>query len=188
MPIEHEFKYVVSLDLLKEWPEAKLRIECKDWRSMEQGVALHGPGAYLRVRSVTVKGTTSWFLTFKKKDCDETVEIENPIGEEDALKLWAGCYWKLKKDRYIFKDGDLKWEVDLFKNGKDIYFILVEVELPPGAPRPKAMPDFLQKNLIYEVPLIDDRCSNKKLGDVSYATKLYAQLVAGKESDGRLTA
>jgi hypothetical protein len=53
--------------------------------------------------------------------------------------------------------------------------VLAEVELKEGSPRPKRLPEFIKKHLLYEVPLTDDRFSNKRLGDVDYATRLYWQ-------------
>lgn len=116
-------------------------------------------------------------MTYKLKDADRTIEVETPLEERDAEALWRKCYWCLSKDRYVYNDGALKWEIDFFfeESGR-IYFILAEVELPEGAPRPRKMPDFLQKHLLMEVPLTDDRFSNRKLGDVEYANKLYQGL------------
>lgn len=184
MPTEHEFKYVISLDLVREYTEDQLKVVCSEHRVIEQGVALHGPGSYLRIRRSVTKTGTQWFMTFKLKDADRTIEIENPIDQRDANDLWRRCYWKLKKDRYIYVENGLKWEIDLFKDGDRVYFILAEVELAEDAPRPKKMPAFLKRHLLYEVPLTDDRCSNKRLGDVEYASKLYDTLIRQGVKDG----
>ena len=176
MPTEHEFKYVISLDLTREYTEDQLKVVCSEHRAIEQGVLLHGSGSYLRVRRSVTKAGVQNFLTFKLKDADRTIEVEQPIDARDATDLWRRCYFKLKKDRYIYTENGLKWEIDLFKDGERVYFILAEVELPEEAPRPKKLPAFLKRHLLYEVPLTDDRCSNKRLGDVEYASKLYEQL------------
>jgi CYTH domain-containing protein len=164
---------VISLDLIREYTEDQLAVMCQEQRGIEQGCFLHGPGSYLRIRRVSTKGKVEWFLTLKTKDADRTIEIENPIDARDAQDLWSRCYWKLKKDRYVYAEGGIKWEIDLFKENGEVYFILVEAELPEDAPRPKKLPGFLKRHLIYEVPLTDDRFSNKKLADVDYAQKLY---------------
>lgn len=184
MPTEHEFKYVISLELTKEYTEDQLKVVCSEHRAIEQGVLLHGPGSYLRIRRSTTKAGVQNFMTFKLKDADRTIEVEQPLDVRDAADLWRRCYFKLKKDRYIYAENGLKWEIDLFKDGDRVYFILAEVELPEDAPRPKKMPAFLKRHLLYEVPLTDDRCSNKRLGDVEYASKLYEQLTKQGVKDG----
>lgn len=74
------------------------------------------------------------------------------------------CYWTLSKDRYIYEEDGLKWEIDFFKNGEDLYFVMAEIELPEGHVRPTKIPSLLKQHLLYEVPLTDDRFSNRKLG------------------------
>lgn len=178
MPTEHEFKYVISLDLLSEFSKSQLKDMCIEYRSIEQGVVCHGPGMYLRIRKsfIKEKNKTNWQMTFKLKDADRTIEIENPIEAQDGEDLWSRCYWTLTKDRYVYEKDDIKWEVDFFKYKNEVYFILAEAELPEDAPRPKKMPSFLKKHLIYEVPLTDDRFSNKRLASVKYARKIYKQI------------
>jgi CYTH domain-containing protein len=176
MPTEHEYKYVISLDMAKEYTEEQIMIRSREHRIIEQGVISHGPGMYLRIRRSVTRGKVEWFMTFKLKEADRTIEIENKIDARDAEDIWRKCYWKLKKDRYVIDYEGMKWEVDFFKNDGDTYFILAEVELPEGSLRPKRMPGFLQKHLLHEVPLTDDRFSNKRLGDVEYAKRLYNQM------------
>lgn len=182
MPTEHEFKYVISLDLLEEISENQMRQLCSRHRQIEQGVICHGPGMYLRIRKQTERKKTQWQMTFKLKDADRTIEIENSIDSRDGEDLWRRCYWGLTKDRYIYEHNDIKWEIDFFKQKDEIYFILAEAELPEYAPRPKKLPSFLKKHLVYEVPLTDDRFSNKRLGDVEYAVRMYSQLKKGSDN------
>lgn len=182
MPTEHEFKYVISLDLAKEFTPDQMKKMCSRFRQIEQGVICHGPGMYLRIRKQIERKKTQWQMTFKLKDADRTIEIENLIETRDAEDLWRKCYWCLTKDRYIYEHNDIKWEIDFFKQKDEVYFILAEAELPEYAPRPKKMPPILKKYLIYEVPLTDDRFSNKRLGDVEYAAKMYSQLQKGLEN------
>lgn len=177
MPTEHEFKYVMNLDFAKEHTEDQLRVICPKHRRIDQGVLLQGNGSYLRVRRTEENSNIAWHMTFKLKDADRTIEIETPLIERDAFDLWGRCSWKLRKDRYIHAENGIDWEIDLFKTNDRIYFILAEAELPEGSLRPKKIPCFLKKHLIYEVPLTDDRCSNKRLGNVSYADKLYEHLI-----------
>lgn len=54
----------------------------------------------------------------------------------------------ISKRRHIFKDGDLKWEVDQFDNG--YHLIVAEIEIP-DANFEITIPDFIQEVLLLEV-------------------------------------
>jgi CYTH domain-containing protein len=177
MPTEYEFKYAIHLDLLKECPESALKLTCKKHLVIEQGYLAFSKGMSCRVRCTREKGQAKWHLTFKQKVTDRVVEIEKKLDERDGSDLWNVAVGKLSKDRYVFDENCVDWELDLMKRDGGIYFILAEVELPEGARRPKVMPWFMQKHSLYEVPLSDDRFSNKRLGDVNYARDLYNQLL-----------
>ena len=86
---------------------------------------------------------------------------------------------KIKKDRYVIEDKGITWELDFFKKGHHLYFVLAEVELPEGAVRPKKVPEFLEDYVLYEVPLTDDRFSNKRLAEVEFSTNLYQRILNG---------
>jgi CYTH domain-containing protein len=179
MPTEHEYKYVLSMDLVKEYTEDQLKAMADDHMEICQGYLAFSKGMTIRVRGVKTFSKKKWFLTCKQKVGDRVIEIEKKLDERDGGDLWEVCVGKLKKDRYVFQHDDATWELDLFKRGADIYFVMAEVELPEGAPRPTTMPEFMAKKLIYEVALTDDRFSNKRLGDVEYSTKLYQKLHNG---------
>lgn len=186
MPTELEFKYVISLKMIQEYTEDQLHAICKEHKIIEQGCILHGPGSYLRIRKSSCNNLNDWYMTFKQKDADRTIEIENKIEERDANDLWKRCYWTLKKDRYVYEENEQKWEIDLFKNDQKIYFILAEIELEENSIRPKKIPHMLKKHLLFEVPLTDDRFSNKRLGNVEYAEKLYNQMISLNNSSNKL--
>lgn len=182
MPTEHEYKYAVSMKLLEELPEDAMRTLAQRHQIIEQGYLAFSKGMSCRVRSTTEYGKVRWYLTFKQKVSSRVIEIEKKLDERDGCELWEVAVGKLKKDRYVFESDGHVWEVDVFKHDGQIYFLLAEVELAEGQPRPKRSPDFLRKHVLYEVPLSDDRFSNKKLSDVNYARQLYQQFSAG---DGR---
>lgn len=176
MPTEHEYKYAISLDMFKETPETKLKVTCEKHLIIEQGYLAFSKGYSSRIRSVTELGRTKWFHTLKQKVSSRVVEVEKKLDDRDGIDLWTCCVGKLKKDRYVFTHERDKWEVDLLKYHDTVYFVIAEVELSEGAPRPKSLPPFLSKHVLYEVPLDDDRFSNKRLGDVTYAKGLYLQI------------
>lgn len=185
MPTEYEFKYAIHLDLVKEISEDRLRIMCDKHLIIEQGYLAFSKGMSCRVRCTKEYGKPKWHMTFKQKTSSRVVEIEKKIDERDGNDLWQVSVGKLKKDRYVFDEHGIKWELDLLKQDNCIYFIIAEVELMEGTVRPKKMPDFLQSFLLYEVPMSDDRFSNKRLGDANYARDLYSRLVQEK-NDGHI--
>lgn len=177
MPTEHEFKYVLSLDLVRTYPEAKLKSLAKRVQKIKQGYLAFSKGMTTRIRSIRADKKTKWYMTFKQKVTNRVIEIETKISRRDGSDLWEVCVGKLSKERYdIVDDFGNTWEVDLFKKGDHLYFAMAEIEMAEGAIRPTWIPDILKPFMIYEVPLTDDRFSNKRLGDVDYATKLYRKI------------
>lgn len=149
---------------------------------MEQGYLAFSKGLSARIRSIIKPGADQkqWVFTFKQKVKDRVVEIEKKISERDGLELWEMAVGKLKKRRYIKLDNyGNTWDIDfLYAKSDSCYFSLAEVELDEGAPRPKKLPDYIGEFLVYPVDLTDDRFSNKRLGDVDYATCLYKSLIS----------
>jgi CYTH domain-containing protein len=177
MPTEHEYKYVINMDLLKHHSEEQLKIMCKSVLHIRQGYLAFSKGMSCRIRCSSEWGTDKWFLTFKQKVTKRTIEIEKKIDTRDGADLWELAVGKLKKDRYIFPHDGVKWELDLFKFDSEIYFIMAEIELDENAPRPKHVLPLLKNYVLYEVPLTDDRFSSKRLGDVNYSKQLYSLLL-----------
>jgi CYTH domain-containing protein len=147
---------------------------------IRQGYLAFSKGMTTRIRSLKENSDKKWFLTFKQKVSERVIEIEKKIDDRDGNDLWEVCVGKIKKDRYLFLEGGYTWELDLFKKGSNIYFIVLEIELPEGALRPKNVPKFLRDFVVYEVPLTDDRFSNKRLGDIDYASRLYRKIAGVK--------
>jgi CYTH domain-containing protein len=178
MPTEHEYKYVIAPGLLEQHPEANLRVTCQKHLIIEQGYLAFSKGYSSRIRKVTEFGKTRWFHTLKQKVTTRVVEVEKKLDDRDGADLWPCCVGKLKKDRYVFPhDGNI-WELDLFKQDGSVYFILAEVEVSEGAPRPKTIPELFRDHVLLAVPLDDDRFSNKRLGDHIHAKALYKQVQA----------
>lgn len=134
----------------------------------------------LRVRhSLDKNGHEEWVLTFKQKVTERKIEVEKTLSTRDGMDLWEVATSKLKKVRHYADNGDgTVWEIDLFYNPDtgDLYFAMAEIELEEGFPPPDELPDFLQKFLLFKVPLTDDRFLNKRLGDMEYAKNLYTEI------------
>ena len=81
-----------------------------------------------------------------------------------------------------------KRQVNVAKLGSwhNLYFVQAEVELEEGSNKPEEIPEFLREFLLYEVPLTDDRFSNKRLSDVEFASRLYKSLVEKKNGYKKL--
>ena len=142
---------------------------------IKQGYLAFSKGMTTRIRCITTLKKERWYLTFKQKINNRVIEIEKKIDSRDGHDLWDVCVGKLKKNRYAIDNKGIMWEVDFFKK-ENLYFILAEVELEEGAPRPKKLPNFLKDHILYEVPLTDNRFSNTNLGDIDFATNLYNEL------------
>lgn len=176
MPIENERKYVILETpaverLFQEAANRAVWIEQK-YLSNEKGISL-------RVRLSACEGVHAHHMTFKRDVDGDTVEIENPISEEDFRKLWKVGFGKVTKMRYLYQG----WEVDFFKDKrKQTYLAIAEIELPPKMMWPESIPEHVQNNLIYTVPVIngqnDKRFSNKRLGDIDYARNLLNEVKA----------
>lgn len=180
MPTEHEFKYVISLEMASDFDHLSLMKMAKEHQHIKQGYLAFSKGMTTRIRSIDNGETKKWFLTFKQKVDNRVIEIEKKVDERDGQDLWSICVGKLKKDRYVIENKGITWEVDFFRKGHNLYFILAEVELPEGSKRPNTVPDFLRDYIIYEVPLTDDRFSNKRLAEVEFASNLYQQILNGE--------
>jgi CYTH domain-containing protein len=130
----------------------------------------------LRVRYEGDEKAFDWILTLKQKVGDHTVEIETKLSAADGNDLWSKCQGKLRKTRYLLWETTGRWEIDVFfDENNEVYFAMAEIELYFGADRPP-IPELLKPYLVFEVPLTDDRFSNKLLGDVEYAKGLLYEL------------
>ena len=179
MPTEHEYKYMISLQIADDFSVPQLLKMSKERQHIKQGYLAFSKGMTTRIRCIDDGEKKKWFLTFKQKVNERVVEIEKRLDDRDGEDLWSVCVGKLKKDRFVIEDKGIIWELDFFKKGHHLYFVLAEVELPEGANRPKLVPDFLQDYVLYEVPLTDDRFSNKRLAEVEFSTNLYQQILTG---------
>jgi CYTH domain-containing protein len=101
------------------------------------------------------------------------LEIETDIVKEDFDILWKTAHKIVSKVRYVYRG----WEVDFFKNdnGKN-YIAVAEIELPPKIKWPDVVPQIIKENIVYVVPIEDKRFSNKKIGNIKYATRLLENI------------
>jgi CYTH domain-containing protein len=182
MPTEHELKFVLDVDCEKVIAKESTRT-----KTLSQGYLCLSKGMAVRVRE-TVDGTD-----IKYEMCVKTrvksgrcVEVETPIDIRDFNDLWEITVNRVEKVRYIIgtKKKEI-WEVDFFKDHhQKTYFAMAEHEMPENQLTPNNMPSIIRKHLIFEVPLLDDRFSSKRLADVKHAKKLLSTILE-KTNEGR---
>jgi CYTH domain-containing protein len=123
-------------------------------------------GIEFRIRkTATYKGfqlNHLYHKTIKKFISDGIYEeTENIISKEEYenyKKDFAGT--SITKTRYIYKFGDLKWEVDVF----DFGLVVAEIELP-SMEHPLELPGYIAKELIMEVTKHRE-FTNKNLAEI----------------------
>jgi CYTH domain-containing protein len=138
-------------------------------------------GITVRVRKLIPRygiANQEYFFTLKVNVGGRVVEIENKLDKRDFGDLWNISLNKLEKLRYLVKNGKLTWELDFFKDYRgETYMAVAEIELPEGQLEPDNLPDFIRTNLLYKVPLTDNRFSNKLMGDARYAADLLNEIL-----------
>jgi CYTH domain-containing protein len=91
--------------------------------------------------------------------------------------LWLVAINKLEKKRYTTSSSENTWDIDFFKDHHhQTYFAQGEVEMPEGQMAPTLIPDIVKNNIIFEVPMEDNRFGSKKLAHVKYAKNLLKEL------------
>lgn len=135
MHLEIERKF-----LLKAMPDMEpdeiVQIEQWYWKNKE--------GIWERARTWFSGGNEKWIHTIKKSvSKGVNIEDEKDLTREEFDKFVKVCRSSksdsryISKERHIYKDGDLKWEVDKFDNG--YHLIVAEIEIP-------------KKNFVINVP------------------------------------
>tara|TARA_Y100000034_G_scaffold38278_1_gene47005 strand:+ start:25307 stop:25858 length:552 start_codon:yes stop_codon:yes gene_type:complete len=182
MPIENERKYVLLPSMEEEFKDRSI------YYRVEQGYVQNAAeGFQIRFRKAEhyighKKVDTKRIFTLKSKNCDFTsTEIEVELSEDDFNALWPKVHQSLAKTRYKIKEDDLCWEIDIFHGEKGNYFWMAEIELPGKQEWPPFVPNYIEKHLLYKVPLTDHRFSSRKLSDKTYANNLFDQIVKEQE-------
>ena len=112
-------------------------------KTIRQGYIMDEDGKTVRVRT---KGQKA-FLTIKgKTEGISRDEFEYEIPVEDAEKLLDNfCRNELNKDRFEFRHGEKKWEIDVFK-GRLNGLIIAEIELE-SEDEAFSLPDWVEKEV-----------------------------------------
>ena len=137
--------------LLKSIPDGKPSetIKIKQWYLKVDGI-------WERARSMesNISGI-KWVHTIKTRNSDSSnIEEERDLSKDefdDFVKRCKGSKQNAKyitKQRRIYPDGNLKWEVDVFS--QKCHIIVAEVEIPTEDYE-LVIPDFIQKKNLLEV-------------------------------------
>ncbi len=156
MSVEIERKF-----LLKSMPDSKPseKIKIKQWY-------LKIDGRWERVRSLDSEFGKRWIHTVKTRVSDmSNIEEERAITKKEYDAFVKRCKAPgenarhIAKQRWIYPDGDLKWEVDIFRDR--CHLIVAEIEIP-SEDYELEIPEFIQKKQLLEVTGLK-QFSNKNL-------------------------
>jgi len=148
--------------------------------SISQGYLIATRGITTRIRKSVKKsnGLESYYFTLKVNTAGRCVEVETKLDQRDFNDLWLLALNQLEKIRYIIKHGKNTWELDFFKDYKNqTYMAVAEVELPEDQMEPDTVPDIVKRNMLFKVPLTDNRFSNKLLSNAKYAAELLNEIL-----------
>lgn len=91
----------------------------------------------------------SWIHTVKKTlSKGVNLEDERPMTKEEFDHFTTISSLFISKERWIYPDGDLYWEVDKFGNGH--HLIVAEIEIPKKSFKIK-MPNYIKDKFLIEV-------------------------------------
>jgi CYTH domain-containing protein len=160
MKIEIEKKF-----LLKAIPD----LEPEEIIEIFQWYRKNSAGIWERARSCYSNKKGFYFVHTIKKNIGKGVneEDEKFITAEEFNKFVDKCRNPKSQARYISKErlvypqGDLKWEVDIFNNGH--HLIIAEIEIPTEDYK-VTIPDFIKDKLLMEVTGLK-QFSNKNLSN-----------------------
>lgn len=188
MPIEREFKYVLSSpDAL--YATLMRRSDVTGLATINQGYLSRG-GRFRR-REWWLKNGEMFYnspsvakvehiFTYKHDLVSQpgVLEIETSVSEADFNLAWPDTNHRVLKSRFMLTpdQGSGVWEVDFFKDDLGLYLALAEFEVPAHAGPPDRLHPLVQEHLIYKVPEGDSRFANRKLGDREYVTKLLQEI------------
>jgi CYTH domain-containing protein len=181
MPTENERKFIIDISCEKNVNELS-----SEQYFISQGYLISTRGITTRIRK-SVKnsnGSESYYFTLKVNTNGRCVEIENKLDQRDFNDLWSITLNQLEKIRYIIKHEKNIWEIDFFKDYKNqTYMAVAEVELPEDQMEPESIPNIIKKNLLFKVPLTDNRFSNKLISNAKYAAELLNEILEGKKNE-----
>jgi CYTH domain-containing protein len=160
MKLEIERKFLLKA-MPDKTPSEIVKIDQWYWKNSK--------GVWERARSwdSNINGM-SWIHTIKKSVAKGiNIEDEHNLTKEEYEFFTKRCKTPdedakfISKERWIYPDGDLKWEVDIFNSGH--HLIVAEIEIPKKSFKVN-IPDFIKDKLLMEVTEIK-QFSNRNLSN-----------------------
>ena len=160
MKLEIERKF-----LLKSLPDK----EPKEIIKIEQWYLKNSSGIWERVRRCQSTLGGLYFIHTIKKSVSSGVNLEDEkiITEEEYNSFLSYCKSGdfqskyITKERWVYPQDELKWEVDIFHSGH--HLVIAEIEIPKKSYKIK-IPDFIKSKLLLEVTGMK-KFSNKNLSN-----------------------
>jgi CYTH domain-containing protein len=160
--IEIERKY-----LLKGMPD----VEPSEKIKIQQFYFKNKEGIWERARQMDYgQGVKIFVHTIKTRISDiandeqeKTLTVEEFEKFKKKCRKYRGNSRFLKKERWIYPMGELKWEIDLFKD--DINMVIAEIEIP-SEDYEVEIPEYVQKKLLMDVS------GMKQFGNRSLSNKM----------------
>lgn len=166
MKIEIERKFLLK-SIPEEIPSEVIKIE--QWYQKRNGV-------WERVRKCDSSSNGVYFVHTIKKTISKGVNMEDEkmIEEEEYNSFVSSCAISsnesrfITKERWVYPQGDLKWEVDIFHSGH--HLVVAEIEIPTKTFKFE-IPNFIGSKLLLEVTGMK-QFSNKNLSNKCVTSKL----------------
>lgn len=161
MKVEIERKY-----LLKAMPDKKpdqvIKIEQWYWKN--------SLGIWERVRKCETNTNEIYFVHTIKKTISKGVNMEDEkiISIDEYNDFLSRCKFSesesryITKERWVYQEGNLKWEVDIFHSGH--HLVVAEIEIPKKSYKVD-IPYYIKEKLLLEVTGLK-QFSNKNLSNV----------------------
>jgi CYTH domain-containing protein len=122
---------------------------------IEQFYLKNSEGIWGRARSWNSDTNGLKYIHTVKKNISKGVNLEDEyfMTEDEFIKFKNACLVSkeskyISKERWIYPDGQLNWEVDMFNSGH--HLIVAEVEIPTKRFKVN-IPDFISNKLLLEV-------------------------------------
>lgn len=166
MTIEIERKFLLKA-MPERKPDEKITIEQWYWKNKNN--------VWERARTYhsDSKGH-SWIHTIKKSiGKGINMEDEKKITQKEYQDFINKCLEEnsesrfISKERWVYKDGNLKWEIDKFDNG--YHLIIAEIEIPTKEFKFK-MPSYIKPLLLMEVT------NKKKFSNRNLSLKVNSEI------------
>lgn len=165
MKLEIERKFLLK-SIPEKLPDEKIQIEqwyCKNYH-----------GTWERVRKCDSNTNGVYYVHTIKKTVSKGVNMEDEktISQKEYSEFIKNCKTSsnesrfIKKDRWVYQQDQLKWEVDIFHSGH--HLVVAEIEIPKKTFKVE-IPNFIKEKLLLEVTGLK-QFSNKNLSNIIIKT------------------